>query len=147
MAAALLTVVVRWLHVLAMALVLGGAVAVWVTLRVDPPRSGPDSLAIAAAYERLFWLAAGILVATGVGNLGAMAPAVPTVGPWAATFAVKLLAVLALLVLSVGRTLGLQRAVTGPRQAATIRPLRYGYAATALLLVGILALAEVLAHG
>lgn len=129
---------VRSVHVLGMALLVGGSVAAWAALRwtdADPRR-------VAAGHEWLFWTALGAMVATGVGNLGTLAPAVP--GPasaWGATLTVKLLAVLGLLVGSAARVL----AVEGGRGGRG--GLRRAYAATVWYLVGLLALAEVLAHG
>ncbi|WP_202932635.1 hypothetical protein, partial [Halorussus salinus] len=124
---------VRALHVLAMALVLGGATLTWwLFRRIDPAvaadsgrdtdsgsdadsDSAPDSTAppatetavsVAAAYERGFWAALGVLVMTGVGNLGTLAPYVPAAGTrWGTVFAAKLALVVAVLALSVVRTL------------------------------------------
>lgn len=56
----------RWSHVAAMATALGGALLV---TAVVWRRDRHGSLAVAVAYERLFWAAAGVLVMTGVGNL------------------------------------------------------------------------------
>ena len=146
-------VAVRWIHVLGMATLFGRAVLCWGLLRwVDAVASPPDTvLSVAATYEWLFWAGAGLLVLTGVGNLGAMAPAIP--GPttaWGASFATKLLGVGVLLVGSMVRTLGVAALVA--RRPATsgtriVERLRRGYAATALLLLAVVALAEVLAHG
>jgi hypothetical protein len=148
--------VVRWLHLVAMAVLVGGAAMVWGSLRVgvgemegdgegkkDGDRSG---LAVAATYEWLFWGALGVIVLTGVGNLGALAPFVP--GPstgWGTVFAVKLAAVGGLLVGSLVRTLGVLRWRTpGPTDGDR---LRRTYVATTLYLVALVGLAEVLAHG
>ena len=143
---------VRWVHVLGMAALFGGAVLVWGVLRLDEASEDPPAgLRVAATYEWLFWAGLGLLVLTGVGNLGSMAPAIP--GPetrWGAAFATKLLGVFGLLIGSLIRTLG----VVGvrSRRASRLSPrvflrLRAGYAATAVLLLSIVALAEVLAHG
>ncbi|MDX1748129.1 MAG: hypothetical protein R3324_19520 [Halobacteriales archaeon] len=144
---ALLSLLVRWVHVLSMALLLGGAVSVWWMFRTAPTDALGLRIAAAAAYERLFWLGLGLLVATGVGNLGAMAPAIPTSGPWAEMFVGKLGLVIVLVVLSLGRSLGLNRVQSGSRSVRRVRPIRHAYAMTAILLVGIVAVAEVLAHG
>jgi hypothetical protein len=63
---------VRWIHVLAMAVALGGAVLAWGVSRVADTET---TLAVATTYEFAFWAALGALVMTGVGNLGALAPA------------------------------------------------------------------------
>lgn len=139
--AALLHLLVRSVHVLGMALLVGGAAFTWGYLRWVAS-SGETGLAVAAGYEWLFWTALGTMVVTGVGNLGALAPAVPGPGTaWGGTLMVKLLAVLGLLLGSAVRTLLVDRVRTAP---ATLTP---WYGATAAYLVGLLALAEVLAHG
>src|SRR5262245_35746877 len=77
----LLSSLIRWLHVAAMAGLLGGAVLVSGIARRPrtPGAVGPDDpfLVAARAYEWLFWTALGVLVMTGVGNLGAFGPALP----------------------------------------------------------------------
>lgn len=145
---------VRILHLVAMAVAVGGAALTWGLFRRS---GGPAANSIgvdaavdlAAGYERLFWLAMGVLVMTGVGNLGSLAPFVPGVDTeWGTVFTVKLFAVMAVLALSVVRTLVVQRCnrVEAVSKSST-RTLRLGYAATALALAGIVALAGVLAHG
>jgi hypothetical protein len=147
---ALLHVLVRLVHVAGMAVLLGGAVLAWAQLRTGTD----DPLATAAAYEWLFWGAVGLVVLTGVGNLGAMAPAVPGPGTdWGLTFAVKLAGVVGLLAGSLVRTLAVARwraLVDGSRErprSASRERLPAVYAATAGYLLALVALAEVLAHG
>ena len=146
-----LQVLVRLVHVLAVAVLVGGAVMTWIALTraADRPESrSRDSLALAESYEWLFWGAVGLIVMTGVGNLGAFGANVPGPGTaWGGTFAVKLLAVIALLVFSVGRTVLLRLAAARPSARAATQPLGLAYAVTALALAVALALAEVLAHG
>jgi uncharacterized membrane protein len=141
---------VRLIHVLAVALLVGGAVMTWLAVvRAEDRRSVRTALDVAAAYEWLFWGAAGLVVMTGVGNLGTLAPRVPGPGTaWGGTFAVKLLVVIALLAFSAARTV-LVRLVASRADAAweATRPLGPTYAVTAIVLVVVLALAEVLAHG
>lgn len=141
---AALHLLVRLVHVAGMAVLLGGAALVWGRARVASDDDAAGVLALASAYEWLFWAAVGLVVLTGVGNLGALAPGVP--GPdtgWGLTFAVKLAAVVGLLVGSLVRTL----AVLRWRDGAPGRSVAAAYAATAGYLVVLLALAEVLAHG
>ncbi|WP_276300649.1 hypothetical protein [Halorussus lipolyticus] len=145
---------VRLLHVLAMALAVGGAVAVWWLVRRSEARAsavGPETaVETAVAYEAGFWATAGLLVMTGVGNLGSLAPAVPPAESfWGTVFAVKLLLVLGLLAASLVRTLVVARCrrANRPESAGATRTLRVGYGATALSLAVLVALAEVLAHG
>ena len=151
---------VRLLHVLAMALALGGATLTWWLLRGGV---GADSTAlrIASTYERGFWGATGVLVMTGVGNLGSLAPYVPAAETrWGTAFAVKLLLVLAVLALSLVRTLVVVRwrrvadaaeAIGGKKSVtesgSNAGTLRVAYGATALSLAVLVALAEVIAHG
>lgn len=141
---------VRLVHVLAMATLFGGALLCWWLLRHDDPDAtdvGP-ALGVAATYERLFWAGAGLAVLTGVGNLGALAPAIPGPGTaWGAAFSVKLLGVVFLLVGSLVRTLGVVGVAGGEPGPAVVERLRVGYAATAALLLCVVVLAEVMAHG
>ena len=144
---------VRLFHVLAMALALGGATLTWWAFRGDTAERA-TALGIAAGYERGFWAAAGVLVMTGVGNLGSLAPYVPPTGtPWGTAFATKLLLVLAVLALSLVRTLVVARcrreAEAAEESTSESSPdtLRVAYGATALSLAVLVALAEVLAHG
>ena len=88
---------------------------------------------------------------TGVGNLGWMAPVVtgPATG-WGRTFSVKLVVVLGLLLGSVVRTLGVVGlAAEAPSRLTTAAfdRLRFAYVATAVYLLLVVLLAEVLAHG
>ncbi|WP_135825686.1 hypothetical protein [Halorussus ruber] len=146
---------VRLLHVLAMALAVGGAVAVWWLARrsgVGESAVEPDAaVEIAGVYEAGFWAAAALLVMTGVGNLGSLAPAVPPAETdWGTVFAVKLLLVLGLLASSLVRTLAVVRCRklnASTLASATTRTLRVGYGATAVSLALLVTLAEVLAHG
>lgn len=143
---------VRAVHVIAMAALLGGALLCWGMFRRGVRYDMPEAYAlrVAATYEWVFWTAAGLLVLTGVGNLGAMAPAIPAVlTPWGLGFAVKLVGTIGLLIGSIVRTLGVVglRRREGQPTAATVDRLGSGYAATALLLFAIVAVAEVLAHG
>jgi putative copper export protein len=143
-------VAIRWLHVAAMATAFGGAVSV-LALSTRP---GADSagavVAVAIRYEWIFWAAAGVLAMTGIGNLAAFGAAL--LGPatnWGATLLLKLGSVLALVVLSLPRTLAVARisASTEAKVAASIVTLRNLYAATTGAFAVILALAVWLAHG
>lgn len=139
---------VRVVHLLAMAVALGGAVLTWEFCR-RPAISDATALSAAAGYERAFWVAAGLLVATGVGNLGSLTPFVPTTDTyWGTAFAVKLFAVVALLVLSQVRTLAVHRYRRADSMSArNRRAFRSSYALTAIWLAGIVVLGEVMAHG
>ncbi|MEA2662197.1 MAG: hypothetical protein QOH08_1769 [Chloroflexota bacterium] len=134
---------IRYVHVAAMATVFGGAFLVtWIAWR------GPaDRIAdIAIRYEQLFWGAAGVLVMTGVGNLGALGPALPAPGSaWGATFLTKLLVVALLVAISLPRSLAVIDLAGGARPAR--RALRTIYGVTTGALAVVVALALQLAHG
>ena len=135
-----LAVAVRWLHIAAMALALGGALLVaWLAFREPAERV----VAVALRYEQAFWLAAGMLVMTGVGNLGAFGTGLPQPGTgWGMTFTAKLLLVAVIIVASLPRTLVV--ALPGVPPTGVMRGL---YAGTSLGLVVVAGLAVTLAHG
>lgn len=141
-----LHLVVRWAHVAAMATALGGALLVAAV--VFSRRDAGGSLAMALAYERLFWAAAGILVMTGVGNLGAFGRALPEPGTeWGSALTLKLVAVALLLAVSLPRTLAVLRLERAASEGLAVGGvLRAVYAGTAVLLGAIVLIAEVLAH-
>ncbi|HXN58571.1 MAG TPA: hypothetical protein VN912_08315, partial [Candidatus Angelobacter sp.] len=101
-----LSLFVRWAHVAGMAAILGGALLVW---WLGVRRHGANAgvvLDVAERYEWIFWAAIGLQVMTGVGNLGAFGEGLPPpASSWGTKLIVKLVAVLALAVLSVPRTL------------------------------------------
>jgi hypothetical protein len=132
---------VRWLHLLAMAVALGGSVLAW---GVSYAADAETTLPVAATYEVAFWGALGVLVMTGVGNLGALAPAIPR-GRWGIAFLAKLGLLLAVLVGSAVRTATVRAASDAATPATTT--LERGYALTTFALVAIVALAAVMAHG
>lgn len=133
---------VRWSHVAAMATALGGALLVTAVVWRKDARGS-----LAVAYERMFWAAAGVLVMTGVGNLGAFGRALPEpASEWGSALTVKLLAVAALLVISLPRTLVVLRLERRTAEGAVADPLRAVYTGTVGLLAIIVLIAEVLAH-
>jgi len=132
---------VRTVHVLGMAVLLGGAGLVWLAAR----QRIASITALARTYEWLFWGAFGVLVATGIGNLGALGAPGPATR-WGQVVLVKLSLVALFVVASAVRTLAVARiGDTAPVAVATWHERAYG--ATALSLLGLVALAEVLAHG
>lgn len=133
-------IAVRWLHVAAMALASGGTLLVaWLSFREPADRV----VTVALRYEQVFWLAAGTLVMTGVGNLGAFGTGLPLPGTgWGSTFTSKLILVAVILVASLPRTLVVALPGT-PR----IQVLRTIYSGTAVGLVAVAGLAVMLAHG
>ena len=141
-----LHLIVRWSHIAAMAAALGGALLV--TAVVFTRREPSGALVAALAYERLFWAAAGVLVMTGVGNLGAFGRALPEPRTeWGSAFTVKLFAVALLVAISLPRTLAVLRLERAAGDGLAVRgPLRAVYAGTVALLAIIVFVAEVLAH-
>ena len=137
-----LALVVRYVHVLAMATAFGGALLVtWLAWRLAAARV----VDIALRYEQLFWLAVGVLVMTGVGNLGAFGAALPApASAWGRTFVAKLVLIALLLLVSLPRSLAILRLSAAPAAIANLRSI---YTATSGLLAAIVALALVLAHG
>lgn len=147
---------IRTLHILAMAVVVGGTVVCWYGFRSD----SIGDLALARRYEWAFWAALGTLVLTGVGNLGSLGVPGPAT-EWGRTLLVKLSLVVVLLCVSVVRTLSVVRAeerldeerFEGEPSDDPIDPTalrRYlgrAYAVTFGFLLVIVVLAEVLAHG
>jgi len=145
-----LHVAIRWLHVAAMATAFGGATTVLALSTRPGVDSGGAVVSVALRYEWLFWAAAGVLAMTGIGNLAAFGAGL--LGPatnWGATLVLKLGSVLALVVLSLPRTLAVARisALSGPSASGSIRTIRNLYGATTGAFAVILALAVWLAHG
>jgi hypothetical protein len=129
-----------------MAAILGGALLVW---WMGVRRNGANErtvVDVAERYEWIFWAAIGVQVMTGVGNLGAFGDALPpSESAWGTKLIVKLVAVLALAILSVPRTMAVV-AIAGDK---TLRPglLPALYGGTTAIVVGIAGLAVWLAHG
>ena len=129
-----------------MAAILGGALLVW---WLGVRRKGANAgvvLDVAERYEWIFWAAIGVQAMTGVGNLGAFGDALPaSASGWGTKLIVKLVAVLALAVLSVPRTLAVVAMAGTQRPQPDLLSALYG--GTAIFVVGIAGLAVWLAHG
>jgi uncharacterized membrane protein len=146
----LVHVAVRWIHVLAMAVALGGAALVFVVaMRGAGSGIAPAAvLRIAAAYEWAFWAAAGTLAMTGIGNLGAFGAPLPAPGTtWGSTLVIKLGLVVTLVVLSLPRTLAVGRLALAAAPDRVHKAVRALYGSTAAAFAVIAALAVWLAHG
>jgi putative copper export protein len=140
-------VAIRWLHVAAMATAFGGAITVLMLATRPGVASSSAVVAVAVRYEWMFWVAAGVLAMTGIGNLaafgvGLLAPSTS----WGTTLLLKLGSVLALVFVSLPRTLAVARFSASSRVGA-IETLRNLYAITTGTFAVILALAVWLAHG
>lgn len=144
------SVAIRWLHVAAMAIAFGGAALMTLLATARPGLLAPGLTRIAARYERAFWAAAGVLVMTGVGNLGVYGAQLPSPGSdWGVTLLAKLGLVVALMLVSLPRTLvvaqlGALDGDASPRAAPLLARL---YLLTVGALVLISALAVWLSHG
>lgn len=140
-----LQVAVRTLHVLGVAVLLGGAGALWYAARRDD--GAVDSLA--GGYERAFWGVLGVMVVTGVGNLGALGAPGPHTR-WGAVLSAKLGVVAAFVLGSVVRTSAVALLDDGNEDdGERVRGAFYrrAYGLTTAALVALVAAAEVLAHG
>lgn len=151
MAAIDVHLVVRWMHVVAAMVVGGGAVLLaWICWRPTPALHVEAILDVARQYELLFWAAFGVVVAAGVGNLGAFGSGLPGAETeWGTTLTLKLGLVILVAALSVARTLVVVTIEGGNTIEAgrTFAVLRIAYVSTSVALLGVVALAEVLAHG
>ena len=129
-----------------MAAILGGALLVWsLSLRRNRANDGLV-VDVAERYEWIFWSAIGLQVMTGVGNLGAFGDALPApASGWGTKLIVKLVAVLALAVLSVPRTLVVVAMAGEGRPRAGLVSALYG--GTTAIVVAIAGLAVWLSHG
>ena len=154
-----LSFLIRWAHVGSMAFLLGGAILVWgLSSKSDAlDQGGHNRLLIFAAekYEMFFWVAMGIQVITGIGNLGAFGAALPDASTaWGVKLTIKLLAVLIFFVLSLLRTFLFTRlsaclsaAGNGTISMPLSKIFQGFYGGTVLALAAILILAVYLAHG
>jgi uncharacterized membrane protein len=151
----LLSLLIRWFHVAAAAAAFGGAGLLWALFhKSDLPEMPEQREAwswVTTTYERLFWLAAGLLVMTGVGNLGGFGGALPGVETvWGTRLMTKLVAVLVFLLLSSLRTILVVRVAARGATALSTREcvvFRTSYAGTTILLAAIILLGVGLAHG
>ncbi|HMB78601.1 MAG TPA: hypothetical protein VKI43_00970 [Vicinamibacterales bacterium] len=142
---------VRYVHVAAAALLIGGAFTTGALSASDALASDSAGVrGVAILYERIFWLVTGVSVATGISNLGLKGEGL--LGPdttWGTALLFKLSAVLVLLILSLARVDFLARCsaadVVDPRRERIALAAFYGV--TALLLLGILWGGLGLAHG
>lgn len=151
MAAIDVHLVVRWMHVVAAMVVGGGAVLLaWICCRPTPALHVEAILGVARQYEFVFWAAFGVVVAARVGNLGAFGVGLAGADTeWGTTLTLKLGLVILVAALSVARTLVVVTLEGGNTIEAgrTFAVLRIAYVSTSVALLGVVALAEVLAHG
>ena len=146
--------IVRLVHVSSASLLFGGALLIFVLLRLSKRKPGdpgwPVVQDVMRIYEWAAWVSLGLIIATGIGNLGHYGDALP--GPrteWGKELTVKLGLVLVFLFVSAFRTLMVLMAAgdavtTTPLRA--LNTLRNLYGATAVFVAGIVAIAVSLAH-
>ena len=129
----------RTIHVVATAVILGGSLTLAIAASTC---TGQIWLGEAARrYEWVFWVAASLIVVTGVGNVAARGQDLPTPDRgWGFAFQLKLLTVGLLLAISFGRTL---LVTLDARPALLTR----AYGATAAVGTLVLIAAAGLAHG
>ncbi len=151
----LLSLLVRWIHVISMAILLGGAALLW-SWRIRPNGTGQALsasafLSVAERYEGMAWLGIGLLVLTGIGNLAAFREGLPA---WNTTWGNKLIAKLLIILFFIGyslfRSMVIARLAMDSERAdssSSYRILRPLYAGTALFTILILFMAVWLAHG
>ena len=123
-----------------MAVAFGGAFLVaWLSWRTKD-----DIIETAVRYEQVFWAAAGVLVMTGIGNLGAFGASLlePSTS-WGTTFIAKLWLVAVLIVVSLPRSLAVVVASQARTRPVDLRPV---YTVTTSIFAAIVALAIVLAN-
>ena len=141
---------VRYLHVASVTLLSGGALLITV-LCLAPDGAGLKAvLAVASAYEWIFWSVAGVTVATGVSNLGLKGNGL--LGPhtvWGTALSIKLVVVLVLLVLSALRSdIVVRGRARTQLSSSRFRMILGGiYAATVTMILAALWLGLGLAHG
>jgi putative copper export protein len=144
---------VRYVHVASIAILTGGALLVYIVCALRRPAPPEAALTMAAAYEWVFWLIAGVTIATGVSNLGLKGAGLPGAETqWGKALLVKLGGVLFLLVLSAVRAdyvvrcqaAGIDVALDAERVNRVLRAL---YGLTTAVLLGAVWLGLGLAHG
>jgi putative copper export protein len=146
--------IVRLIHVSSASVLFGGALLIFILLKLSKRKPGDPGWPVVQDVMRLYewaaWVSLGLIVATGIGNLGHYGDALP--GPrteWGRELTVKLALVLVFLVVSAVRTLTVLMAAgetiaTAPSRV--VNTLRSLYGATAMFIAGIVALAVSLAH-
>ena len=136
---------VRTVHLLSMVALVGGSAATWHALRTTD-RVGAARL---RRVECAFWTVTGLLLATGVGNLGALGAPGPGTR-WGGLLTAKLLVVLAVVLGSFVRTSLVLRLPDGdaaPPAAGHAAVIERSYLVTTWSLLAVVVLAEMLAHG
>ncbi len=146
----LLSFWIRCIHVVSMAFLLGGALLLWATSSRKPPLDEQNRLFLFLShrYELFFWLAIGVQVITGIGNIGSFGTGLPgPASPWGVKLILKLSAVMIFVLLSLPRSIFIDRVSNLQLPTSNFQSSRRLYVFTALFLAGIVVGAEYLAHG
>ncbi len=146
----LLSFWIRCIHVVSMAFLLGGALYLWAATsgKLALDEHNRLLLYLSRRYELFFWLAIGVQVITGIGNIGSFGTGLPgPASPWGIKLVLKLSAVLVFILLSLPRSIFIDRISNVLLPFSNVQPLRRLYVFTSLFLAGIVVGAEYLAHG
>jgi hypothetical protein len=141
---------IRYVHIVSVALLSGGALTVCaLSASTAANAESKAALMMAVAYERAFWLAASVTVATGVSNLGMKGDGVLGLDTtWGAALSVKLTVVAFMLALSLVRSAFVARCAAPmhrhSRRARAVLISLYG--GTAATLLGVTWIGLGLAH-
>ena len=143
--------IIRWIHVLAVGLVLGG-VALEIVLWFSRYKQGINfDASIIQLYEWVFWFATGIVIMSGASNLGAFGEAVPNrESYWGKLFICKMIGVGLFLALSFIRSCRWYefREVSVFRQSLKVQIIQASLAKISLLVIMcLIGLGILLSHG
>ena len=146
------SLLIRWIHVASVANLLGGAflllILAWREIGGATRETSRSILVLARTYEAVFWVTLGLIVATGIGNLGAFGTALPgTQSAWGVKFIIKMSVVTLLILFSIARSffiVSLDAHTTDFKSPFQFAQFCYGI--TAALMIAILFLAVSLAH-
>ncbi len=141
---------VRWVHVTAVSFLFGGTLLLFILFLVLRRRNADRRtlLDLMQAYEWASWGAIGLVVMTGVGNLGHFGDSLPDRdSEWGHQFTLKLGLVGVFLAFSAVRSLSVALLQLQPQSQRPLSPVLQGmYGATALLVAAIVGVAVALAH-
>ena len=152
--AAHIALIIRFVHVISAGILIGGSTLVWVVAWKFPKKDATSLrsfITTAEQYEWIFWSTLGLLVMTGVGNLGSFGTHVPEHATrWGNTLSLKFIGAIFLLSISLVRTLLISQVMAAKNRQLTptgVGILRQFYAGTTILITLLILLALSLAHG
>jgi Copper resistance protein D len=141
---------IRWVHVTSVAFLFGGALLIFI-LFVFTNRRAADRrtlLDLMQVYEWASWAAIGLVVMTGVGNLGHFGKGLPAPdSEWGKELTLKLSLVGVFLAFSAVRSISVALLQAQPDSTRGVPAALQGmYAATAIFVAAIVGVAIALAH-